>query len=75
MNNYAIIENDRVVNVIVADSLEIAQQATNKEVIETDGQVWIGWIRVDGQWINPVLEIIDVEEVTPTPEIEAPVND
>jgi hypothetical protein len=70
MNNYAIIENNQVVNVIVADSLEVAQQTTNKEVIETTGQPWIGWTRVDGQWINPVPEIIDVEEVTPTPALE-----
>lgn len=69
MNNYAIIENNQVVNVIVADSLEVAQQSTNKEVLETTGQPWIGWIRVDGQWVKP-QPIIDVEEITPTPALE-----
>lgn len=70
MVNYAIIDNNEIVNVIVADSPEVAQQTTNKEVIETTGQPWIGWKRVDGQWINPVTEIIDVEEVPQTPELE-----
>jgi hypothetical protein len=67
--NYAVIENDKVINVIFADSKEVAEQATGLEVIETTGQPWTDWIRVDGQWIEP-QSIIDVEEVTPTPALE-----
>jgi hypothetical protein len=70
MANFAIIENDKVINVIVADSIEIAQQVTDREVTETNGEPWIDWKRVDGVWVNPVQEIIDVEEVTPTPALE-----
>lgn len=80
MANYAIIENDKVINVIVADSAELAAELTGKEVTEAIDGLWIDWTRTDGVWSAPVeevviTEVIDVEEVTPTPEIEAPVND
>jgi hypothetical protein len=68
--NFAIIENDKVINVISADSQEIAEQATGLEALETTGEPWIGWKRIDGIWVNPEPEIIDVEEVTPTPALE-----
>lgn len=66
---YAIIENDKVVNVILADSQEIAEQATGLEALETTGEPWLDWVRIDGQWVEP-QPIIDVEEVTPTPALE-----
>ena len=53
MANYAIIENDYVTNVIVADSKEIAEQVTSGEVLEATGDFWIGWHRVNGVWVNP----------------------
>jgi hypothetical protein len=55
--NYAVIENDRVVNVIVADSITIAKKVTGKECIECDGSFWIDWTRIDDQWIAP--QVID----------------
>ena len=72
MANYLVIENDKVINVIVADSAEIAAEVTGKEVIESIGaEPWIDWTRSGDTWIKPEpVEIIDAEEVTPTPAIE-----
>lgn len=72
MADYAIIENDVVTNVIVADSKEIAEEVTGFEAIETNGQPWIGWARVDGEFIDPTPVVEFVEEVSDTPsELEA----
>lgn len=70
MANYAIIENDVVINVIVAESKEIAEEVTGLEVVETIGQPWAGWQRVDGEWVdpNPVVEV--VEEILEAPVVE-----
>jgi hypothetical protein len=57
MANYAIIENDKVLNVIVANSAEIAIEVTGKEVLETTGEPWIDWTRTNGVWAAPVQEI------------------
>jgi hypothetical protein len=51
--NYAVIQNDLVTNVIVADSLKSAKDLTGKECVECDGSFWIGWTLVDGVWIAP----------------------
>ena len=56
MPNYAVINNEIVENVIVADTLEIAEQVTGKECIECDRSFWIGWIRTDNKWIAPTTE-------------------
>ena len=67
MANYLVIENDLVINVIVADSIEIAAEVTDKEVIEAyEGGPWIGWTRANGAWIAPVETV----EVTPLPPVE-----
>lgn len=63
MANYLVIENDKIVNVIVADSLEIAQEVTGKEVLESrDSTPWLDWTRSGSEWIAPVIE----EELPPT---------
>jgi hypothetical protein len=67
MANFAIIENDVVTNVIVADSKEIAEEVTGAEALETIGQPWIGWQRVDGEWVDPFRPVEVVEEVSDTP--------
>lgn len=61
MKNYAVIENDIVLNVIVADSLKIAKTITDKECIECNGSFWIDWTLIDGVWTAPVqpVELID----------------
>lgn len=45
MANYAVIQNDAVTNIIVADSKEIAEEVTNLTCIEytEENPVGIGW--------------------------------
>ena len=58
--NYAVINGDTVINVIVAESVTIAKKVTGKECIECNGSFWIGWTRTDDQWIAPVIaEVIE----------------
>lgn len=65
MANYAIIENDKVLNVIVADSAELAAELTGKEVIEATNGLWIDWTRTDGVWSAPVEPEVIIAEVEP----------
>lgn len=55
MNNYAIIDNKKIINVVVAESKEMAEQITGKEVIETTGAPWIDWILLNDVWTAPDL--------------------
>ena len=66
MTNYLVIENNKVINVIVADTAEIATEVTGKEVIEsTSSEPWIDWTRSGDTWIAPVREEVPmVEEST-----------
>jgi hypothetical protein len=57
MTNYLIIENDEVVNFIVADTAEIAAEVTGLEVIESIGtEPGMHWKRIDNVWTAPVVE-------------------
>jgi hypothetical protein len=67
MANYVIIENDIVTNVIVADSKEIAEEVAGTEALETTGQPWTGWQRIDGEWVDPTPVAEVVEEVSDMP--------
>jgi hypothetical protein len=64
MANFAVIENNTVVNVIVADTLEIAELVTQKQCVEyTDkNRAGIGWTYENGKFIAPIIE----EEIEPT---------
>lgn len=63
MANYLIIQNDKVVNVIVADTKEIAEEVTGLEAVESFGsEPWIGWTRLENDWIKPII----VEEISDT---------
>jgi hypothetical protein len=66
MPNYAIIENDKVLNVIVADSAELAAELTGKEVVEATDGLWIDWTRTNGAWSAPVEPEVIIE---PEPEV------
>ena len=66
MANYAIIENEKVINVIVADSAELAAELTGKEVVEATDGLWIDWTRTDGVWSAPIEP---EPEVTIEPEV------
>lgn len=53
MPNFAVIDNNRVVNVMVADSQSTAESVSGCAVIETDGSPWTGWtLEADG-WRPP----------------------
>lgn len=56
MPNYAVITGNKVTNVIVADTEEIAIAVTDSEVLETTGEPYLNWTRVDGVWIPPLEE-------------------
>jgi hypothetical protein len=54
--NYAVVNGNTVVNVIVADSVTIAKKVTGMECVECDGSFWIGWTRNGEEWIAPIVE-------------------
>jgi hypothetical protein len=57
MANYLVIEGNKVINVIVADTAEIAAEVTGKEVIElTSSEPWIDWTRSGNTWSAPIVE-------------------
>lgn len=63
MTNYLVIEDNKVINVIVADTAEIAAEVTGKEVIESiNSTPWIDWTRSGDTWTAP-------------PTLEEPTND
>jgi hypothetical protein len=57
MTNYLVIEDNKVVNVIVADTAEIAAEVTGKEILESiSSEPWINWTRSGDTWTAPVVE-------------------
>lgn len=67
MPDYAMHNGGTVVNVIVAESQEIAEKVTGLNAVETSGVPWIGWTLVNGEWVAPL-------EPEPEPE-PAPVTE
>lgn len=53
MPNFAIYKDNVILNVIVAESKEIAEEVTGANAIETTGNPWIDWTLVDGVWTAP----------------------
>lgn len=57
MPNFAVIQNALVVNVIVADTLAIAEEVTNLTCVDiTDMRVGIGHTYTDGKFEPPYVE-------------------
>jgi hypothetical protein len=57
MAEYAVIKNDLVENVIVAESMEVAVLLSEDgvEIVESiNGEPGVGWTRVNGTWVNPI---------------------
>lgn len=77
MPKFAVLNNDLVTNTIVADSKEIAEAVIGSNCIEytnaNPAQIGGTYDEESNLFINPPVET--TEEATPTPEIEAPVND
>jgi hypothetical protein len=53
MPNWFIIENDAIINTIVADSKEVLESLPINEYQEDDGIKAIGWTRLSGIWQAP----------------------
>lgn len=68
MPNFAINDGNTVVNVIVADSKEIAEEVTGLLAVETDGEPWTGWTLIDGEWVAPALPPEPEPHPEPAPE-------
>jgi hypothetical protein len=70
MPNYAIKNGSVIVNVIVAETKEIAKTVTNLEAIEVTEELplGIGWKFVDNEWQIPedLLNVVPSEESTET---------
>lgn len=65
MANYAVVQNDKVVNIIVADSKEIAEEVTGLVCIEytEENPAGIGWDWDGIKFTNPfAIEEPAVEE-------------
>jgi len=53
MTNYAIHNGSTILNIIVADSQEIAENISKEQAFEITSFLNIGWIQVDGTWVPP----------------------
>ena len=66
MPNYAVVSGNSIINTIVAESLEIAQEVSKSACIEITSEVplGIGWIYSEehSEWYQPLSELaIDIE--------------
>jgi hypothetical protein len=52
MPNFAVHDGTTVQNVIVADSLEIAETITGLSAVETTGAPWISWTLDEQGWVT-----------------------
>ena len=70
MANYAVIKNGKVVNVIVAESLEIASKITESPCVEIPieaGAPGVGWDYTNGEFLDSGFNRIEVD-YTPGPD-------
>jgi hypothetical protein len=66
---FAVIEEEIVTNVIIADTKEIAEQVTGKTCVEyedTSDQPSIGWTHDGTKFIQPVVEVPQDVNIKPT---------
>ena len=67
MAKYAVIHNEAVMNVILCDTKENAENVTGKTCVElpSDSNVGIGWGYIDSEFVEPYKEpdiIPDISE-------------
>jgi hypothetical protein len=57
MTTFAVILEDKVINIIDAPSLEVAQEATGQTCIEytENNLASIGWIYLNGEFVAPEI--------------------
>lgn len=68
MPNYAVIENNIIKNIIVADSKELAEQITSSVCFEINGDEKIGWIYNNGTATPlPKEDFIIIDKVAEPP--------
>lgn len=62
MADWLIHDGRTIVNAIVADSQEIAEEVTGLQAMPApeDGRPWIGWTLVDGEWTAPPEPVVEV---------------
>ena len=66
MANFAVLnENNLVINIIVAESIEIAQDVTKSVCIESEEDTAIGDSYVDGAFVKPEPQPLE-DPVSPT---------
>ena len=63
MATFAVIQNNKVINIIDAPSLEVAQEATGQTCIEytAENPAGIGYTYTDGVFTAPVVEETSAE--------------
>ena len=54
MTNWAVIKDNKIINRIVADSKEIAEQVTGLEIIDDEGWIQIGFEKFNDSWRAPM---------------------
>jgi hypothetical protein len=65
MPNFAVISNNQVINVIVADTKDIAESVSRNECILSDELgIGIGWVLnlETNEWVSPSVIEIDEED-------------
>ena len=61
MKLWNVIENDTVVNVIIADTIDLVPYAEGQIVEEHTGQAFVGYQKINGVWLHP-NEITKINE-------------
>lgn len=56
MPSYALYQNNEIINIILAENKEMAEQASGLNAIQINKYPGIGWILVDGNWNPPNTE-------------------
>lgn len=53
MASWAIVQDNKIVNLIIADNKEIAEQVTGLQAIDDEGWICIGFEKYENSWRPP----------------------
>jgi hypothetical protein len=55
MSNYGIIENNKIINVIVAESdvIDSLLKENQESILLETSTPWVNWERIGTEWFNP----------------------